>query len=278
MKALHGIAGLMIVGQLFTSDTLAQGVSIGSVGDSPDASALLDLNVSGMADKKGILIPRMTEGQKLEILNPATGLLVFQTDNSPGFNYYDGTQWRAMEGDDLGGHTAQLNIDMNDNWISGDGDDEGVYVSSTGNVGIGVEDPQVNVHALGPVRVNDLSGSGSRMVVADANGQLTTQPIPSAGPGAGTTLYLNVTNDISNVNVAGVSFIHVTSDNNNNEVDGLTGGIQNQVIYLINTSNRDLKFNNDSGTQQFLQDFDLKKEEGGMIMFSGSKWHVISKH
>lgn len=182
MKATLVVIGMVIVGQLVGSNALAQGVSIGSEATPPDASALLDLNVSEMSEKKGILIPRMTESEKLEIQTPATGLLIYQTDNSAGFQFYDGTQWRSIGGDDLGGHTASANLDMEGNWLSGDGDDEGVFVASTGNVGVGVSSPQVNLHAQGPVQVNNLAGSGPRMVVADANGQLTTQDIPSVVP------------------------------------------------------------------------------------------------
>ncbi len=278
MKRAVGVMTMMLVGQFYVLQTNAQGVIIGSGAAGPDDSALLELDVSGMVSKKGLLIPRMTEEEKLEIASPALGLLVYQTDASSGFHYYDGTQWIAISGDDFGDHLAQSNINMDGNWISGDGDDEGVTIDGSGHVGIGVANPIVNLHAAGPVRINDLAGSGARMVVADANGQLSTQPVPTPGPGAGTTMYLNATNDISNLDVSGVSFIHVTSDDNNNEVSGLVGGILNQVIYLINTSNRDLKFKKNVGTQQFIQDFDLKKEEGGMIMYSGTQWHVVSKH
>lgn len=40
------------------------------------------------------------------------------------------------------------NLIINDNWISGDGDDEGLAVDSNGNVGIGRNDPQGILHIL----------------------------------------------------------------------------------------------------------------------------------
>src|SRR5690606_12079148 len=40
---------------------------------------------------KGLLIPRMTELQRSGISQPAQGLLVFQTDQDPGFYYNAGT-------------------------------------------------------------------------------------------------------------------------------------------------------------------------------------------
>ncbi len=59
-------------------------VGIGT--NTPDASALLELN----ATNKGLLIPKMTVAQKNAILLPATGLLIYQTDGTPGFYYNAG--------------------------------------------------------------------------------------------------------------------------------------------------------------------------------------------
>ena len=36
--------------------------------------------------------------------------------------------------DNLGNHTATANIKLNNYWLSNDGDSEGVYVSTAGNV------------------------------------------------------------------------------------------------------------------------------------------------
>ncbi len=53
------------------------------------ASAKLELSSS----ERGFLMPRMTQSQRVSIATPATGLLVFQTDNSPGYYYFTGTTW-----------------------------------------------------------------------------------------------------------------------------------------------------------------------------------------
>lgn len=58
----------------------------------PDKSAILELS----SDSGGLLMPRMTLTQKNQIVNPATGLLVFQTDFLSGFYYYDGTKWKQL--------------------------------------------------------------------------------------------------------------------------------------------------------------------------------------
>lgn len=63
-----------------------ENVGIGTL--TPDASAILELSASD----KGILIPRLSAAQRLAIVNPATGLLVYDTDSS-GFWYYNGLMW-----------------------------------------------------------------------------------------------------------------------------------------------------------------------------------------
>jgi len=52
-------------------------------------------------------------------------------------------------GDDLGNHTATENIRLSGNWLSGDGGDEGVYVTGSGSVGIGEPDPATHLHVDG---------------------------------------------------------------------------------------------------------------------------------
>jgi trimeric autotransporter adhesin len=70
-----------------------QGFSQQSLGintPNPDPSAALDVS----ATNKGMLIPRITFANRPA--NPATGLLIYQTDNTPGFYYYDGSMWKFI--------------------------------------------------------------------------------------------------------------------------------------------------------------------------------------
>jgi hypothetical protein len=76
---------------LFTALSYAQ---VGINTATPDASAALDIN----STNAGLLIPRLTQDQRDAVLNPATGLLIYQTDNSPGFYFYDGTSWKLIGG------------------------------------------------------------------------------------------------------------------------------------------------------------------------------------
>lgn len=53
----------------------------------------------------GILIPRMTQAERNGISNPATGLVIYQTNNTPGFYYFDGNSWVRLstQGESLTG-------------------------------------------------------------------------------------------------------------------------------------------------------------------------------
>ena len=59
----------------------------------PNASALLDIS----STSKGLLIPRMTSAQRNAIITPVTGLLIYQTNNTPGFYFYNGTAWSVLK-------------------------------------------------------------------------------------------------------------------------------------------------------------------------------------
>ncbi len=66
----------------------AQNVGISTDGSAPDNSAMLDVK----STSKGLLIPRMSQEQRLGISNPAKGLLIFQIDETTGFYYNQGTE------------------------------------------------------------------------------------------------------------------------------------------------------------------------------------------
>ena len=68
-------------------------VGIGTT--TPDASSVLDIT----ATDAGLLVPRMTLTNRNNISAPATGLMIYQTDNTPWFYFYDGSAWSAFGGD-----------------------------------------------------------------------------------------------------------------------------------------------------------------------------------
>lgn len=77
---------------LYVSIQLSAQVGIGTT--SPDASSLLDVT----STEKGVLIPRMTTSEKLSIVSPSTGLIVYDTDLSC-FSFFDGSIWSCLSVD-----------------------------------------------------------------------------------------------------------------------------------------------------------------------------------
>ncbi|NII29028.1 hypothetical protein HB364_28375 [Pseudoflavitalea sp. X16] len=100
-------------------------VGIGTT--NPNPSAAVDI----ASTDKGLLIPQMTAAQRTTITNPATGLLVIQTDGTAGF-YYNAGPPAAPNWLNLSTYTLQQNINTNGKYISGDGGDAGLQASPGG--------------------------------------------------------------------------------------------------------------------------------------------------
>lgn len=116
-------------------------VAINIHGEDPDPSAMLDVK----ATDKGLLIPRLTTQQMQGINNAAEGLLVYNKDEK-AFYYFDGTEWILASADNLGNHKATENLQMQGHWITNDGDDEGIYVTEAGHVGLGTDQVFTNTN------------------------------------------------------------------------------------------------------------------------------------
>lgn len=84
------------------------------------ASTVLDIK----SNTKGLIPPRMTQAQRNSISSPATGLLIFQTDNTPGYYYYNGSAWTALGGS-AGADGSETKINAG----------YGIAVSGTGTTG-----------------------------------------------------------------------------------------------------------------------------------------------
>jgi len=81
----------LITLMLFTALSYAQ---VGINTNTPDASSALEIE----STTGGILIPRMTETQRDAIVSPASGLMIYQTDQDFGFYFYNGTGWTKIDG------------------------------------------------------------------------------------------------------------------------------------------------------------------------------------
>ena len=76
-----------------TSNLFNDGSSVSIGTDNIDPSAILQIE----STTQGVLFPKMTSEQRDLIATPQAGLLIFQIDNSPGFYFYDGTAWVALD-------------------------------------------------------------------------------------------------------------------------------------------------------------------------------------
>ncbi|MDQ2769715.1 MAG: hypothetical protein M3Y54_04355 [Bacteroidota bacterium] len=128
-----------LLAALFALTAQAQGgVTIGAAG-APAASAVLELK----STTQGLLLPRLSLAQRTAmgtgtIAAPVPGLVIYQTDNTPGLYAYDGAAWVRLGPDNLGNHTATTNVGLNNNWLSNaPGNANGIQVDNSGNVFIG---------------------------------------------------------------------------------------------------------------------------------------------
>jgi hypothetical protein len=123
MKKLIYLA-ILILGTMFQFEARTQGVAINNDNSAPDASAMLDVK----STTKGMLAPRMTQAQRNAIINPATGLTIYQTDGGTGLYYNAGTP--AIPAWSLVGNNAGQ-------WQN---NGSSIYYN-LGNVGIGTSTP-----------------------------------------------------------------------------------------------------------------------------------------
>lgn len=125
-------------------------VGIGTV--TPNNSAALDIT----STTKGLLIPRVTQAEKTAIPSPVKGLLVYQTDGTSGFWYFNGTIWTPFGGSsnnwDLtansGTNPASNKLGTLDNnpLILKANNNEAARILSNGNVGLSTTTPSSKLH------------------------------------------------------------------------------------------------------------------------------------
>ncbi len=122
MKRLY-FAVFILLASLAAS---GQSVAINTDGSVADGSAALDIK----AINKGLLMPRVTQAQRDAISNPATGLLLYQTDNSPGFYSYNGSSWTPVGANALPPGTIVLSETQHDPALENNGFSYNGYLNS----------------------------------------------------------------------------------------------------------------------------------------------------
>ncbi len=157
---------LILLCGIFSAFVAKAQVGIGT--STPDASAQLEIS----SKSKGLLIPRMTESQKDDIGNPANGLLIYQTNNTPGFYYYTNGQWQRLASNvDLpaGGSSSNSILNGYGNPPSNTGRDGDFYINTS-------------THTIfGPKAGGMWPPTGVSMVGSGGTGSVTSHPVTSKG-------------------------------------------------------------------------------------------------
>lgn len=95
---------LLILTLLLVSAIYLQAQSI-VISEDPNANAATSAILDVQSTTKGMLIPRMTQAQRNNISSPNSGLLIYQTNNGPGFYYYSGSAWEALRVEGISSET-----------------------------------------------------------------------------------------------------------------------------------------------------------------------------
>lgn len=157
---------------LFLSEfSYSQSVAINADSSVADASAILDLK----STKKGLLVPRMTMLQRNAIASPATGLLIYQTDNIAGFYYYTGSLWTPLKSNGEGSGSNY--------WSPNDGDD--IFNTNIGNVGIGTVLPNSKLMIKTPLNTTGFTHLGVTDSIGTDSILLTDKLFASYKTGSG---------------------------------------------------------------------------------------------
>ncbi len=189
MKRLFN--SFLIIGFIvyLTSSSYGQTENVGIGTTTPDNSAILHLDVSSMATKRGLLIPRMTISERNSIANPANGLIVYCTDNNL-FYYNSGTpaspNWIALIAS-----TSTFPFDK----IS-----SGINNSATMEVASG---SSLFPSGTGSIQANKFVGTGSTTDAVDLATNETNGILPVVKGGTGTSSIGNLSTTTNGITIAG---------------------------------------------------------------------------
>jgi hypothetical protein len=164
-KLFLPITFLFLTGQIF-----AQNVGINADGSNADPSSILDIK----STTQGFLTPRMTQNQRNLITLPATGLMIYQTDNTPGFYYYNGSAWERTATSTNASYTAGTGISISSNTITNTAPDQTVIMNAGSGISVTGTYPNFTV-------ANSSPSSGGTVTSIIAGTGLSGGTITSSG-------------------------------------------------------------------------------------------------
>jgi hypothetical protein len=139
-----------ILSFIFLGQLNAQSIGIGI--NSPHSSSILQVQ----STSRGFLPPRMTSAQRMAILNPLSGLTVYDVDSERMYTFIDGT-WRYTVTNELWANTTTS------------------MYNTTRDVGIGTAAPSEKLHVLGNIRLSGTLFSSTGININNDAGILSFQ-------------------------------------------------------------------------------------------------------
>jgi hypothetical protein len=185
-KQIYTLAVLLITG--FTAQ--AQ-VGIGT--PTPSPSSMLDIT----STTKGLLMPRMTTGQRTAIPSPATGLQVYDTTTN-SFWYFNGTIWV-----NTGANTQDLRYLGSNNHVTQDGGigSNGTSVGTGTNV-IGIGAGTLSANTTGSINLGIGTSTLTANTIGAGNTGIGTQALTANTTGGFNTAlgYVSLQNNTTGSN------------------------------------------------------------------------------
>lgn len=183
-------------------------------------SAILDVE----SNKQGVLLPRMTENRRNLIVDPAHSLIIYQTNNTAGFYYNEGTSgapaWRRLSTGSSEPCESRIPIDALPFTISASGSYYVIADLISGaledGIIISVSNVQVDLNGFAITSGGGAEGNGIMVTAAVENISILNGSIygwPEDGISAGLATHSNFTD------------LHISS----NQDDGLLVGDQNII-------------------------------------------------
>lgn len=248
---------LVTITLMITFNSFAQSISINNSGVAPDPSAMLDIKSSD----KGLLVPRMTATDRASINSPATGLIVYQTDAASGFYYNGGTaqspSWVLLIAGPIKGSDIASGVQTTMNTTLALG-------NNTNNPAeLRLMEPSSSGNNYSSFRARpqsaDINYSLPSIIPIGENNVMTIQSVDGnnvqlnwAAPATGSTIMtrtdITIPGGNATIDASGKSFIRIVSAGGPYNLVAFTGGLDGQMLIVVNLSNQPMTIVNEDGS------------------------------